>query len=128
LRGSPLATISSLRKLPTSTRRFSTGKSQADLLVEELQELYSFPSFPFPFPFPFPFQYKGDKSNKRQLRNRQGRVRNRHRQHRQLHHLRRLGPRICPRRPQPAARCVQPLHDRHRHDGRVACAAGDTAG
>ncbi|GIC92088.1 uncharacterized protein Aud_008545 [Aspergillus udagawae] len=40
LRGSPLATISSLGKLPTSTRSFSTGKSQADLLVEELQELY----------------------------------------------------------------------------------------
>ncbi|RHZ62202.1 hypothetical protein CDV55_105623 [Aspergillus turcosus] len=38
----PLETLSTLKKLPTSTRTrpFSTGRSQADLLVEELQELY----------------------------------------------------------------------------------------
>ncbi|KAF7172350.1 hypothetical protein CNMCM5623_004566 [Aspergillus felis] len=40
LRRPPLATISSFEKSPTSRRRFSTGKSQADLIVEELQELY----------------------------------------------------------------------------------------
>ncbi|KAF4214978.1 hypothetical protein CNMCM8980_008857 [Aspergillus fumigatiaffinis] len=40
LRAPPLTTLSSFKKSPPSTRRFSTGKSQADLLVEELQELY----------------------------------------------------------------------------------------
>ncbi|RLL94660.1 hypothetical protein CFD26_104019 [Aspergillus turcosus] len=38
----PLATLPTLKNLPPSTRTrpFSTGRSQADLLVEELQELY----------------------------------------------------------------------------------------
>ncbi|RHZ60234.1 uncharacterized protein CDV56_108593 [Aspergillus thermomutatus] len=40
LRPPPLANPSSLQQIPPSRRRFSTGKSQADLLVEELQELY----------------------------------------------------------------------------------------
>lgn len=42
LRLPTLATFPTLKESPPSTRPFSTGKSQADLIVEELQELYSF--------------------------------------------------------------------------------------
>ncbi|GIK02779.1 hypothetical protein Aspvir_006840 [Aspergillus viridinutans] len=40
LRRPLLANLHTLEKLPPLTRRFSTGRSQADLLVEELQDLY----------------------------------------------------------------------------------------
>ncbi|KAH1434868.1 hypothetical protein KXX32_009570 [Aspergillus fumigatus] len=40
LRRSPLAPVPSFKRIPPSASPFSTGKSQADLLVEELQELY----------------------------------------------------------------------------------------
>ncbi|EAW22863.1 uncharacterized protein NFIA_015560 [Aspergillus fischeri NRRL 181] len=40
LRLSPFVTLPSFKRILPSTRPFSTGKSHADLLVEELQELY----------------------------------------------------------------------------------------
>ncbi|KAF7117553.1 hypothetical protein CNMCM5793_006605 [Aspergillus hiratsukae] len=61
LRPPPLPTLSTHKNLPPTTRTrdrpFSTGRSQADLLVEDLQELYPFPPFP-------PYQYKTDEAEK----------------------------------------------------------------
>lgn len=84
----------------------TSGKSQADLLVDELQELY----VPTPTPTPSQTQPRKLIQVEWQIRSRQRRIRNRNRQHRQRHHLRRLRPRLLPRRPQPAPRHVLAVH------------------